>query len=84
MAKLNLDAWKRLNPLDYVLDWIQNGVKFPFHSEPTAVHLDNHVNGPKQEQFIDQEIPRLLEIGAICQCYGWTPKCVLPLKTVPK
>ena len=36
------------------------------------------------EEFVDIEISRLAQSGAIHQCHGWTPKCILSLHTVPK
>ena len=85
MDKLNLEAWKRIGSPEYVYKWIQYGVKIPFGKQlPPPSEQPNRVHGASHCNFVDNEIKRLLELGYVCECFNWKPKCVLPLQVVPK
>ena len=82
---MNYEAWRRIDTLEYVLNWIRYGVKIPFgKTKPEKVHLPNCVYSDKHSDFIDGEINWLLAQGAIRECFEWKSHCVLAIKCVPK
>lgn len=83
MGKLNIQAWREIGASDIVLDWIANGVPINFTKLPDPIHQVNRVKGIHNELFVDAEIKRLLQQGAIEKTEN-APRCVLPLKVVPK
>ena len=84
MGRLRLQAWQHIGTSQHVLDWVQYGIKIPFKKEPAEVWLQNKIHGKSQEKFISVEISRLLKSGAISKCYNWRPKCVMPMRCIPK
>lgn len=84
MGKLKVEAWRKIGASDTVLDWIENGVRVKFIKAPHATCLSNRVQGITNELFVDAEISRLGQEGAIKECVGWKPQCVLPITVVPK
>lgn len=80
-----IDSWIKIGAPDYVLQWISEGVPIPFKSdsEISPFELDNHLLTPRQADFVDEEINRLLCKGFIEKCTD-KPLCVSPLGVVPK
>lgn len=79
----NLDAWKRIDAPDYVLEWLSEGVTLPFASDITPFEIRNRSLSQRQTDFVDSEIQRLLLLGFIEKC-AVKPTCVSPLGVVPK
>ena len=68
-----------------VLDWIDNGYKLEWGDDgyaPTMVS-DKHPSAYQEHAFVDAQIAKMLESGAIAKVYK-KPKVVNPLGTVPK
>ena len=63
--KEHINAWRRINANEEVINWIDNGVTFPFSSQPTPYQFQNHKFSQKQVDFVDSEIGTLLLSGAI-------------------
>ena len=83
----NLQEWVGLQTAPpVVLDWIKNGVSFPFRSEPTPFHSLNKPFTAKQQEFVAQEIQRLVSAGYLLECTHEVdkPVCVSPISVVPK
>ena len=83
MPSLNLNAWRKIGTPDHILEWIEHGAYIPFKSKPTSIHLSNRIYGAKEHNFIDVQIRKLLDTGAIKLC-DKKPTCVLPIQCVPK
>ena len=68
MGKLNLKAWRDIDAPDYILKWVECGMPVPFRPCcPDPVFMENHVKGAKEYNFVDQEIERLVQEGAITE-----------------
>ena len=85
MGRLKVQAWRDIGAPDFIIDWVENGVKIPFHNniKPPPVQLQNRVSGAREYNFIDSEIQKLLQQGSIIKC-DVKPECVLPIQCVPK
>ena len=79
----HIDAWKNIGSSSTVLDWISEGIPLPFVEEPESFCCDNYSYTEKEIVFIDQEIARLCQCGAIRET-DFVPKCISPLKCAPK
>ena len=84
MGRLNLDTWSNIGTPDHILEWVKYGVKILFKAEPGQCEFSNRISGAREFNFVDLEIECLLQQGLIRRCYGWKPKCILPLQCVPK
>ena len=79
----NIDNWKSIGASDTVLNWIEQGVKFPLIGDIDSFELPNGQFTHKQEEFLSSEISNLLLLGCIERVYT-KPKCVSPISCVPK
>ena len=78
----HVDKWKTIAS-DTVVDWLISGVPIPFIHEPESFELPNHRLNAEQTKFIDSEINKLVQGGAIRKV-NFVPKCVSPIGCVPK
>lgn len=83
-----LGAWAAVGASASVLSWIEHGVPLIRKEQSDIDTLDNYrcdnrLNCPSQQVFVESEINRLLEAGAIEKCAD-APACVSPLTCVPK
>ena len=83
MFELSVEAYKRIGAPDYILDWVQNGVKFKFRRTPNQCFYYNRIHGAKQSHFMDQQVAELVRTNAVKQV-NFKPKCVLSMQCVPK
>ena len=81
--KNNLHAWNNINVNENILDWILNGVQLTFHEYPARFQIANRIFTAREAAFIDEEIARLINSGAISKC-DFKPDCVSPIIVVPK
>lgn len=81
--KLNWEAYQKIGAPTQVIEWLQEGIKIPFKTEPISLTLPNYITSIKHEKFIDEEIKSLLESNTIRKV-DFKPYCVHPLKCVPK
>ena len=81
----HIDAWKRINALPNVLQWIKDGIKIPFACDtaPSPIYRSPHHHTTEETKFLRTEISDLQAIGAI-EKVGYRPYCVSPIKCVPK
>ena len=81
----HIDCWTRITNNDVVLKWIREGVPIPFQTIPEQFALPNPKFNDKQVDFLNAGIKRLVGLGFVEKCAkGHVPKCVSPIKTVPK
>ena len=82
----NIAHWRNIGASDTVLKWIKDGIDIPFHTAPENFCLKNQVVSPSHHNFINEEIQRLLNQGAIIKCNNEAerPHCVSPINCVPK
>ena len=78
----HIDVWKVIAN-DTVVSWLSEGICIPFVNVPECFELPNHRLNSEQIQFIDSEISKLLQGGAIRKV-DFVPKCVSPIGCVPK
>ncbi|XP_053404917.1 uncharacterized protein LOC128558753 [Mercenaria mercenaria] len=78
-----LHNWENIYTSSTILEWIADGVKFPFTSECASFELPNRQFNLKEIDFIKKEIADLLLLGCIEQC-DVKPFCVSPINCVPK
>ena len=78
MYRLNAEQYEQIGTSPQVIDWVKNGVEFPFRDQPTECFHHNRVFSDNHAAFIDSEINRLLTIGAIEQVLQ-KPHCVLSM-----
>ena len=83
MGRLKIEAWKQIGTPQHILKWIECGAPVPFAEEPPEILMKNNVHGAREFNFVDFELKRLLESGAIIKSQ-FKPKCVLPIQCVPK
>ena len=74
----NLNKWQSIGASNTVLDWIENGIKFPLNFE-----IPNKTFLAKEESFLRSEISNLLLLGCI-NVADKRPNCVSPISCVPK
>ena len=67
MPKLINEAWARIGALHTVLKWISEGISLDFDEEPQQCHLPNRIYGRNQENFVNQEVSKLLDRNSIKQ-----------------
>ena len=65
---LKYDAWKNIGASDAVLDWIVNGIKIEFLKTPSPFKLNNKQFSNEENNFVKEEIKRLLDAGYIKHC----------------
>ena len=78
----NLNNWKNIGASDTILDWIENGVKFPLIQDISSFEVSNNKFSIKEENFLKSEISHLLILGCI-ERVSFKPKCVSPISCVP-
>lgn len=79
----NINNWISIGASDTVLDWIENGVKFPLVGDIESFELPNHKFSLKEKTFLKTEISNLLLLGCIERTSS-KPTCVSPISCVPK
>ena len=79
----NLHKWQSIGASNSVLDWIENGVKFPLKEEVPNFEIPNKTFSAKEESFLISEISNLLLLGCITVTDN-RPNCVSPISCVPK
>ena len=79
----NVDFWKTVCDNDTIIDWVSNGVPIPFKTKPESFEIPNRILNKVQTAFIDSEINKLVDIGAISKV-SYKPTCVSPIHCVPK
>ena len=77
------DQWIAIGAPRTVVSWVSEGVPLPFSSIPTPFLFCNRAFSPPEILFIDREVRRLLECGAIERCPD-VPGFISPLHCVPK
>ena len=65
---LNYAAWKKIGASDTVLNWIVNGIKFEFLKTPNSFNFKNKQFTVDENNFVREEIKRLLDAGYIKHC----------------
>ena len=79
----NIQAWRDIGANNEVLSWIEKGVKIDFSSNPVSYEHANRANSQKDIDFIDSELKKLYNNGAISKVEQ-KPFCVNALFTTPK
>lgn len=79
----HMPAWQNISPGSTILDWVDNGVPIPFHTDPPITCFKNPKFTLKHYSFIASELDTLLRKGAIELC-AHRPRFVSPLFVVPK
>jgi len=74
--------WRTSCPNQLISNWVTQGAQIPFTSIPPRFSLNNHPMTPDQEDFISQEIEKLLQTGTIIETDQVTN--ISPLGAVPK
>lgn len=82
---MDIAAWDNINCSNTVKTWIQEGVPLPFESDNPCgpFKLQNHHLSVSHKHFIDEELSRLIQCGAISEVYS-PPQCISPLGCVSK
>ena len=75
-------TWRESCNNTLICDWVSQGAHIPFTRPPPPFFLRNHPMDPNQEEFINQEIKKLLQAGTIIETNRVTN--VSPLGAVPK
>ena len=83
MYSLHADEFKHIGASNTVVQWVRDGVEFPFIREPDECFNRNRIFTDQHAKFVDKEIIRLLSIGAVEQV-SYKPKCILSMRVVPK
>ncbi|XP_053378396.1 uncharacterized protein LOC128548064 [Mercenaria mercenaria] len=81
--KERINNWLDIGANKQVLDWIKEGVKFPFIDTVENFHFDNKQFFAEEKTFIASELEKLLFHGQIEQCEK-IPKGVSPINCVKK
>ena len=81
--QLNAKAYKRIGAPDYIIDWINNGVRIPFKDKPNKCFYSNRIQSKVQASFVDSQIEKLVKEKSLCEV-SQKPHCVLALQCVPK
>ena len=79
----NINIWEKIEANDQVLEWLNNGVKFPFSSEVSSFEIPNKNFNDTETTFLQTEVERLLLLGHIDKC-EYKPKGVSPINCVKK
>lgn len=82
-TKRHIEFWRSITDNSEVLNWIENGVPLPFSSQPRKYCFPNRAFSKSESNFIDSEISKLLNTGAISRSV-YQPHCVNPISCVPK
>lgn len=77
------ENWTQINAPEVVLNWLNQGVKIPFVKDPESFHLPNRQLGFAKNQFIAEELEKLVCSGAIREVKN-PPTCISPIGCVPK
>ena len=75
--------WEDIGTSSTVLSWIKEGVPLPFSGVPEKFEIKNGAFKAKEYRWIDGEISRLVEEGALQIC-DTAPDFVSPISVVPK
>lgn len=79
-----LDKWKEIKAPFTILRWIVNGVPLPLHNVPRLRVLQNFRLDDLQIAFVEEELERLLRLGAI-RVLGQSEQAhISPIRVVPK
>lgn len=81
--RLNIHKWQSIGASETVLQWLQEGVKFPLSEDICAFEINNGPFSKRESVFLESEIARLLLQGYIEVCDN-KPLCVSPITCVPK
>ena len=76
-------AWERIGASDTVIDWITDGITISFKREPEPSVVNNPLFSDSENKFVCAELEKLLANGVV-ERVDETPRCVSPLKVVPK
>jgi len=79
-----LHEWKRIGASYTILRWIENGVPLPLHNAPRLRVLRNFHLDDLQVAFVEEELSRLLHLGAVCPLGRLETPHVSPIGVVPK
>jgi len=78
-----LNKWKKIRAPYMILHWIKNGVPLPLHNAPRLCILRNFCLDNLQTAFVEEELSRLLRLGAICPLGCLETPHVSPIGMVP-
>jgi len=81
---LRLNLWKKISAPYMILCWIKNGVPLPLHNVPRLCILRNFHLDNLQTLFVEEELSRLLCLGAICPLGHLETPHVSSIGVVPK
>lgn len=79
----NIQRWEEISAPEFVLNIIRHGVTVPFLHEPSTFFIKNGQFSASQKDFLDSEIPKLVNKGVISQV-SKRPIGVSPLTCVAK
>lgn len=79
------DAWERIDAPNTVKHWVSHGVTLPFVDEVPCegFYVPPYDLNNKEHNFVSKELLSLELRGAVKRVYN-KPKCVSPIKCVPK
>jgi hypothetical protein len=82
---MNITAWEKIKCSSTIKQWIQEGVPLPFDADNPCVNfnLQNHQLSVTHRRFVDEELMRLSQCGAISEVYS-PPRCISPIGWVAK
>ena len=75
-------VWKENCPNPLINSWVEEGARIPFSTTPPPFHLNNYDLKPEHEDYITQEIEKLLQAGTIRKTHS--ARNISPLGVVPK
>ena len=75
-----VSQWRKLTGIS---EWISDGIKIPFVTEPESCRFPNHILTPSQSLFVSEKVKELSDNGYISHA-DHVPKCVSPLECVNK
>ena len=80
-----LSEWNRIGAPPEILGWLSNGVQLPFSERPEPFQLPNYKLSFTHGGFVEEELSRLIQSGAVVQCDPKCPiLCISPIHCVPK
>ena len=77
--KNSSEFWESLNPPDWILDIVRNGIRIPFQNEPPIILLPNNRSCIEKKSWVRGTIIEFLEYGFVKKV-DYIPHCVLPLQ----
>ena len=73
--QLNSQAYAWIGAPDYIIEWIDNGIRIPFKLQPNKCFYANCIDTVKRKEFVTKQITKLIQQKSLKQV-NFKPHCL--------